>query len=81
MAIVAADAPESSSHTGKGALVAQQAADSAMPAWFSQFMTMDQVHRQTQMEKLHSVDQNSQLVLNKMNDMQVGPHTASVHAL
>lgn len=76
MAIVAAEAPESSSHTGKGALVAHNLADTAMPAWFSQFMTMDQMHRQTAMEKLHSVDQKSQLVLNKMEDMEVGLHTA-----
>ena len=72
MAIVAAEAPESSSHTGKGALVAQNA-DAAAPAWFSQYMNLDQVHKQTQMEKLQNMDQNSQLVLNKMEDMQVGP--------
>lgn len=76
MAIVAAEAPESSSHTGKGALVAHNPADAAMPAWFSQFMTMDKMHRQTAMEKLHSVNQNSQLVLNKMEDMVVGSYTA-----
>ena len=70
MAIVAAEAPESSSHTGKGALVTQNA-DAAAPNWFSQFMNMDQAHKQTQMEKLHNMDQNSQLVLNKMEDMQV----------
>ena len=70
MAIVAAEAPESSSHTGKGALVAQNA-DAAAPIWFSSFMNVDQAHKQTQMEKLHNMDQNSQLVLNKMEDMQV----------
>ena len=70
MAIVAAEAPESSSHTGKGALVAQNA-DAAAPAWFSQYMNLDHMHKQTQMEKLHNMDQNSQLVLNKMEDMQV----------
>ena len=72
MAIVAAEAPESSSHTGKGALVAHNPTDAAMPAWFSQFVTMDQMHKQTHMEKLQSVAQNSQLVLNKMDDMHVG---------
>lgn len=71
MAIVAAEAPESSSHTGKGALVAQNA-DAAAPGWFSQYMNLDQMHKQTQMEKLHNMEQNSQLVLNKMEDMQVG---------
>ena len=77
MAIVAADAPESSSHTGKGALVAQPA--DAAPAWFSQYMNLDQMHKQTQMEKLHNMDQNSQLVLNKMEDMQVCPPRMAVN--
>ena len=71
MAIVAAEAPESSSHTGKGALVAHNPADSAAPVWFSQFMQLDQVNRQTTMDKLQSMDQKSELVLNKMDDFQV----------
>ena len=79
MAIVAAEAPESSSHTGKGALVAQNA--DAAPAWFSQYMNLDQMHKQTQMEKLHNMDQNSQLVLNKMEDMQVRPPGTVVHCV
>ena len=81
MAIVAAEAAETSSHTGKGALVAQNAADAAMPAWFSQFMTGDQMHKQTQMQKLSNMDQNSQLVLNKMDDMQVQRQNAFVGLL
>lgn len=73
MAIVAADAPESSSHTGKGAMVAHDPAHSATPAWFSQFMTVDQMSKQTQMDKLQSMNQNSQLMLKKMEDMQARP--------
>ncbi|KAA6420106.1 MAG: hypothetical protein FRX49_09955 [Trebouxia sp. A1-2] len=53
MAIVAAEAPESSSHTGRqGALVVQPQNDAACPAWFSGFMQMNQSANQNVDDKL-----------------------------
>ena len=70
MAIVAAEAPESSSHTGKGALVAQQQ-DGAMPAWFAGFMQMQQQSTQSLSDQLTTLGAGQQRTLEVITDMQV----------
>lgn len=74
MAIVAAEAPESSSHTGKGhggALVVQPQNDSVMPGWFSGFMQMNQLATQSLDDKMTSMASNQQRTLDVVQDIQV----------
>ena len=67
MAIVPAEAPESSSHTGKE--LAQS--DAVAPTWFSTFMQMSQVATQTTNDKLSSMDNMQLQMLTAVQDMQV----------
>ena len=71
MAIVPAEAPESSSHTGKGALVAHPPADSVAPAWFTGFMQMTQLTTQTMDDKLSSMVSNQQRTLDVVQELTV----------
>ena len=72
MAIVAAEAPESSSRSGKGALVphAHAAADTVAPAWFTMFATSNQMGQQASMDKLQVLEQKQDLTNSKMEEMQ-----------
>ena len=72
MAIVAAEAPESSSHTGRqGALVVQAQNDSACPSWFSGFMQMNQRATQNLDDKLTTMASKQDTTLAAVQGMQV----------
>ena len=72
MAIVAAEAPESSSHTGRqGALVVQPQNDSACPAWFSGFAQMNQLATQGLDDKLTTMASKQDTTLAAFQGMQV----------
>ncbi len=78
MAIVAAEAPESSSHTGRqGALVVQPQNDSACPAWFSGFMQMNQSANQNVEDKLTIVASKQDTTLAAVQGMQVSGTASS----
>ena len=77
MAIVAAEAPESSSHTGRqGALVVQPQNDSVCPGWFTGFMQMHQSATQSLDDKLTTVASKQDTTLAAVQGMQVS-RTAS----
>ncbi len=78
MAIVPAEAPESSSHTGNRALVAQPHSD-APPAWFSGFMQMQQHSTQTLDDKLSQMVNNQQRTLDVVQNMQVNTGAVCIH--
>ncbi|DBA97542.1 TPA: hypothetical protein ACH3X1_015236 [Trebouxia sp. C0004] len=72
MAIVAAEAPESSSHTGRqGALVVQPQSNSACPSWFSGFMQLHQSANQNLDDKLTTMASKQDTTLAVVQGMQV----------
>lgn len=81
MAIVAAEAPESSSHTGRqGALVVQPQNDAACPAWFSGFMQMNQSANQNVDDKLTIMAGKQDTTLAAVQGMQVSITVSSSSA-
>ena len=81
MAIVAAEAPESSSHTGRqGALVVQPQNDSACPSWFSGFMQLNQRATQNLDDKLTTMASKQDTTLAAVQGMQVSRTAFSITA-